>query len=354
MQEFRSAVGGPRPGRPCRPLLRRHRLPQSRGPRALPGARPGEGSCSVRSVRCSRTSGTPARSGPPERPISALVFRARVGDREVEGCDFIHVNDEGMIDELFVMIRPATGLMALAEAMKRQLELGTQAALHPPEGAHGGDGRYPPRSGAPAEAGAPLDQPSLLRTSGPACRPSSPTAFVALVDPLSVPLTAEVVCANVAIAWTAASLCSARPCSLMFVERVAELVVARVERRRRRCRRTARTCVGRLDVLGAGEDAAGRDAGRGERVVVRAPVERDRLVGQALAVPEVLEHLLDHARAVRAGEALLVAVAVVDEPRVVAATPACRSRASPRCPGSASSSAARRSSPSRAGPAPRR
>jgi len=59
--------------------------------------------------------------GAPGAADSALVFRARVGDREVEGCDFIHLNDEGMIDELYVMVRPATGLMALAEAMKRQL-----------------------------------------------------------------------------------------------------------------------------------------------------------------------------------------------------------------------------------------
>ena len=58
---------------------------------------------------------------------SALVFRARVGEREIEGCDFIHLNDEGMIDELCVMVRPATGLMALAEAMKRQLELSKNA-----------------------------------------------------------------------------------------------------------------------------------------------------------------------------------------------------------------------------------
>ena len=61
--------------------------------------------------------------GAPGAADHALVFRARVGDREVEGCDFIHVGDDGLIDELYVMVRPATGLMALAEAMKRQLEL---------------------------------------------------------------------------------------------------------------------------------------------------------------------------------------------------------------------------------------
>ena len=51
----------------------------------------------------------------------ALVFRTRAGDREVEGCDFLHVDGEGRIDELFVMVRPLTGLLALAEAMGRRL-----------------------------------------------------------------------------------------------------------------------------------------------------------------------------------------------------------------------------------------
>ena len=59
--------------------------------------------------------------GAPDAADHALVFRARVGDREVEGCDFIHTNDEGLIDELYVMFRPLSGLLALAEAMKRQL-----------------------------------------------------------------------------------------------------------------------------------------------------------------------------------------------------------------------------------------
>ena len=53
----------------------------------------------------------------------AYVFRARVGDREVEGCDFVHTNDEGRIDELYVMVRPLSGAVALAEAMKRELAI---------------------------------------------------------------------------------------------------------------------------------------------------------------------------------------------------------------------------------------
>lgn len=59
--------------------------------------------------------------GAPDAADSALVFRARVGDRDVEGCDFIHVNEDGLIDELYVMFRPLSGLLAMAEAMKREL-----------------------------------------------------------------------------------------------------------------------------------------------------------------------------------------------------------------------------------------
>jgi hypothetical protein len=52
----------------------------------------------------------------------ALVFRARVGDRELEGCDFLHTDADGLIDEFFVMIRPLSGAMAVAEAMRAELE----------------------------------------------------------------------------------------------------------------------------------------------------------------------------------------------------------------------------------------
>ena len=51
----------------------------------------------------------------------ALVFRARVGDKEVEGADFLHQDDRGQITEFTVMIRPLKGVQALAEAMKARL-----------------------------------------------------------------------------------------------------------------------------------------------------------------------------------------------------------------------------------------
>jgi ketosteroid isomerase-like protein len=51
----------------------------------------------------------------------ALVFEARVGDKQVEGCDFLHVDENGSIDELVVMVRPLSGAHALADAMSAQL-----------------------------------------------------------------------------------------------------------------------------------------------------------------------------------------------------------------------------------------
>jgi hypothetical protein len=52
----------------------------------------------------------------------ALVFEARIGDRQLEGCDFLHLDDTGKIDEFFVMVRPLSGALALAEAMQAHLD----------------------------------------------------------------------------------------------------------------------------------------------------------------------------------------------------------------------------------------
>jgi len=59
--------------------------------------------------------------GAPDASDTALVFRARVGERQIEGCDFIHTNDAGQIDELTVMVRPLSGAHALADAMAAAL-----------------------------------------------------------------------------------------------------------------------------------------------------------------------------------------------------------------------------------------
>lgn len=52
----------------------------------------------------------------------ALVFEARVGDRDIEGCDFLRVGDDGLVEEMFVMVRPLSAAHALAEAMRAQIE----------------------------------------------------------------------------------------------------------------------------------------------------------------------------------------------------------------------------------------
>ncbi len=51
-----------------------------------------------------------------------LVFRARIGDRELEGWDHLRLDDAGLVKELTVMVRPLSGMIALAEAMGARLE----------------------------------------------------------------------------------------------------------------------------------------------------------------------------------------------------------------------------------------
>ncbi|MFJ3810502.1 nuclear transport factor 2 family protein [Streptomyces sp. NPDC090073] len=60
--------------------------------------------------------------GDPAGRDHALVFTARVGDRRLTGCDFLHVNEDGLIDDFMVMVRPLSGAHALAEAMGAPFE----------------------------------------------------------------------------------------------------------------------------------------------------------------------------------------------------------------------------------------
>jgi hypothetical protein len=52
----------------------------------------------------------------------ALVFKAKVGDKEIHGCDFLHMDEDGRIDDLMVMVRPLSAALALSEAMGAQFE----------------------------------------------------------------------------------------------------------------------------------------------------------------------------------------------------------------------------------------
>ncbi len=51
----------------------------------------------------------------------ALEFSARVGEFSLKGVDLIRFNADGKIEDFEVMVRPAKGLQALAEAMGKQL-----------------------------------------------------------------------------------------------------------------------------------------------------------------------------------------------------------------------------------------
>jgi SnoaL-like domain len=53
---------------------------------------------------------------------AALIFKARVGEREVDGLDLLRFGADGKVSELMVMVRPMSGLNAVAEAMGRQFE----------------------------------------------------------------------------------------------------------------------------------------------------------------------------------------------------------------------------------------
>lgn len=59
----------------------------------------------------------------------ALVFETKVSGKKVTGCDFIHTNDDGLIDDFMVMVRPLSGATALSEAMAAQFERIQQEAL---------------------------------------------------------------------------------------------------------------------------------------------------------------------------------------------------------------------------------
>ncbi|GAA4117597.1 nuclear transport factor 2 family protein [Knoellia locipacati] len=65
---------------------------------------------------------------------SALVFEAMVGEVSVNGCDFITTNEDGLITEFTVMVRPLSGAKALADAMAQEcprIQAAARAATPP-------------------------------------------------------------------------------------------------------------------------------------------------------------------------------------------------------------------------------
>jgi hypothetical protein len=55
--------------------------------------------------------------------VHGLIFRARVGDTQLEGIDIVRSSRaDGLIDHFTVMVRPANALMALGQAMAPKVE----------------------------------------------------------------------------------------------------------------------------------------------------------------------------------------------------------------------------------------
>jgi len=62
---------------------------------------------------------------------ATLIFSAHVGDRELEGLDLLRFNGDGLVSELTVMVRPLSGINALAAAMAARFEA---LGIEPPRG----------------------------------------------------------------------------------------------------------------------------------------------------------------------------------------------------------------------------
>ena len=56
-----------------------------------------------------------------EDGTKALIFRTRVGDRDVEGLDLIRFDDTGRIRDFTVMIRPRSAVEALLREVSSRL-----------------------------------------------------------------------------------------------------------------------------------------------------------------------------------------------------------------------------------------
>jgi SnoaL-like domain len=66
----------------------------------------------------------------------ALMFETGISGApgvRITGCDFLHLNDHGLIDDLMVMVRPLSGATALSEAMGAQFDRIQQEALESAE-----------------------------------------------------------------------------------------------------------------------------------------------------------------------------------------------------------------------------
>ena len=53
---------------------------------------------------------------------ATLMFEANVGEKSLQGIDILRFAEDGRVRELIVMVRPMSGMHALAERMRELLE----------------------------------------------------------------------------------------------------------------------------------------------------------------------------------------------------------------------------------------
>ena len=56
-----------------------------------------------------------------------LSFEANVGDRELQGVDILEEGADGLVESFTVMVRPLSGLQALAAVVTARVQTGAQA-----------------------------------------------------------------------------------------------------------------------------------------------------------------------------------------------------------------------------------
>jgi len=64
----------------------------------------------------------------PDGRDHAFVFTATVAGKKLQGCDFLHFDEQGKIDDFTVMVRPLSAAQALSEAMGARFEQIAQEA----------------------------------------------------------------------------------------------------------------------------------------------------------------------------------------------------------------------------------
>jgi hypothetical protein len=54
--------------------------------------------------------------------VHALIFRAAIDGREIEGIDLLRLDGDGLIEDFTVMLRPISGLLPFAQAMGEKVQ----------------------------------------------------------------------------------------------------------------------------------------------------------------------------------------------------------------------------------------